>query len=383
MTAIIVMTALVFFVIGIWQLLKKMIMWIFAPAKEQQMKIEIANVTDGTKINTETSMQEEQSIIVKDPYFNPNNIKGYSSENKPKKFIFRPETLGEYIGQDKAKALARLNLKKIMRLKFVHFLISGHRGCGKTTLAHILKNHLRAEMIERIAGEITNPDQIVDLVNQINNIENNYPILFIDEIHALNPKLCETFYPIMEDYRIAGKNIKPFILIGATTEKNILMKKVAPLVDRFQVQIELEKYSKEDIIAILKQYKLQLFPDIPVKDKTYDIIGENSKFVPRVAITLLEDSLIESDIKKVLECHRIVKDGLTDIDIAILKVLELANKPMGEKAISMSCGITNSDYNTVYEPYLVEKQFILRTNRGRILSNKGKEFLNELTGVKA
>jgi len=333
--------------------------------------------TSEEQITETVSKEEEKSIIVKTPYFNPNNIQEYKPEKEVKKFIYRPETLDEYIGQSKAKSLIRLNIKKINELRSVHFLISGKKGCGKTTLAHIIKNELNATVIERVASEITNPEQLEQLINQINSSNGNV-VLFIDELHNLNPKLCEVFYPIMEDFKVAGKNVKPFTLIGATTEKNILVKKVAPLVDRFQVQVELESYQEKDIVEIIKQYKIQLYNEKEMKEENYEKIAKNCKFTPRIAITLLESNLIERNIKRVFNYHDIVKDGLTGVDIKILKSLFENSSPVGEEALAMRADVNRADYKTIYEPYLVEKGYILRTNRGRLLSEKGKQLLGTL-----
>lgn len=329
------------------------------------------------------NLSEDRSIIIKEPYFNINKIKEYPLETK--QFIYRPQTLDEYIGQDKAKSLIRINLQKIHELKTVNFLISGKRGHGKTTLAHIIKNHLNAFMIERIASELSNPDQLVEILNSISYDDNSSLrdikeniILFIDEIHGLKPKLCEVFYPILEDYKIGGKCIKPFITIGATTEKNELLKKVAPLVDRFQVQIDLEDYTEEDIILLLRQYITQIYLDKLdlIGDLKYKIIAKNCKCNPRIAITLLEDCLIEPNILKVLHHHRIIKDGLTENDFKILKILERTTRPIGDEGIAVMSGISKEDYKTIYEPYLCENGYIDRTSRGRIISQKGKEFIN-------
>src|SRR4030042_918874 len=223
------------------------IYWIFKPMMKEEKLLE---PLEGASL-----APERNEMILKEASFNINNVPDYQSSEETKKFIFRPTTLEEYIGQEKAKELIKLNIKKIKNLKPVHILISGHRGCGKTTLAYIVKNLLGAKMIERIAGEFTNPEQIEDLIREINMSNEERVILFLDEIHALNPKLCEIFYPIMEDFKYGGKNIKPFILIGATTEKNILMQKVAPLVDIFQVQVEIDRYTNQDIETILRQYQ--------------------------------------------------------------------------------------------------------------------------------
>ncbi len=310
-----------------------------------------------------------------DPSFNTNNISSY---DQPKKFIYRPEKLEEYIGQEIAKQQIRLNVKKINKFRPVHFLISGTRGCGKTTIAHIIKNELKSEMIEKIAGEITNPEQVEELFNQINETEGDNPILFIDEIHSLKANLCETFYSAMEDFKVSGNYIKPFILIGATTEKNILVEKVAPFVDRFQVIIELERYSEDDISNILKQYKQQLYPEENIKEKNITIISKNCKFTPRIAISMLEDNLIEKNIQKVLTLNKIVKDGLTTGDIKIFQLLLDNPKAIGGNTIAMAVDVSVKDYNTIYEPYLVSQRFILRTRQGRLLSEKGKKFMEGL-----
>jgi Holliday junction DNA helicase RuvB len=315
--------------------------------------------------------QDKIDVNIVEPVFNADNINSY---NHNKKFIFRPETLEQYIGQDKVKNLVRLNIKKIQQMKAVNVLISGNRGHGKTTLARIISNMLHADFLDVIASQISQPDQIIEYVNKINS-NPNYTVLFLDEIHSLSPKIAEWFYPVMEDYKLCGKTIKPFTLIGATTEKNILQKKSAPFVDRFQVQLDLEEYTAEEIIDLLQQYKAQLYPIQTIEPLAYRTIADNCKYTPRIAITLLEDVLLEPDIKTVLKYHRIVKDGLTEKDMEILSFLCQNNKPVGEKALAQATGISNADYSEIYEPYLVRKQYVLRGSRGRIIGEKGKEVL--------
>ena len=341
--------------------------WIIAPLNKRREEKE-ANDTD------------KQTIIIEAPTLNTSKIVAYKPKDKQpaKKFIYRPQSLFEYIGQDKAKQLLKLNVKKIKELKPVHILISGNRGCGKTTLAHIIKNMLGAKMIERVAGEIQNPDDIINIINEINTCQEEWVVLFLDEVHALEPELCEVFYPIMEDFKISGKAIKPFILIGATTEKNVLMKKVSPFVDRFGVQLELERYTEENIVEILTQYKAQLYADKPIPEINLKYIAKNCRATPRVAITLMEDNIIESNISKVIKYHRIVKDGITETDVAILEVLKQNSKPVGANALAQIVGISQADYQDVYESFLCEQGLILRTSRGRILSDKGIQLLDSL-----
>ncbi|MHA1437886.1 MAG: Holliday junction DNA helicase RuvB C-terminal domain-containing protein [Promethearchaeota archaeon] len=314
-------------------------------------------------------------IIIKKPHFNTDAIQSYDKETK--KFIYRPQTLEEYIGQAKAKELIKLNVKKIKELRAVHFLISGDKGHGKTTVAHIIKNLLDAEMIERIASQLSDPNQLIEIINTINNSK-KYPILFLDEVHNLTVDLAEMLYPIMEDFKVASKLVKPFSLIGATTEKNLLVKNCPPFVDRFQVQIELEHYTANNIIEIIKQYHKQLYPDYHISDKTFNIIAQNCKFTPRIAITLLEDSLIEQNIQKVLQYHRIVKQGLTETDVKIIMALKKNVKPMGEEAISQIVGVSRADYRTVYEPFLVKQGYVIRTTRGRMIGHNADQLLQGL-----
>ena len=203
-------------------------------------------------------------------------------------------------------------------------------------------------------------------------------ILFIDEIHSLNPALCEVLYPVIEDFKISGKNVKPFILIGATTEKHILLKNNAPFVDRFQVDVALERYSVDDIISILKQYKDQLYKEFDISEAFIKTIAENSKRTPRIAISLLEDGIIEPDVNVVLKCHRIVYQGLTEVDVNILRILSENTKPVGSKSLSQMTGINERDYLEGNEAYMVEQELIIRSPRGRLISNKGKELYGKI-----
>lgn len=301
----------------------------------------------------------------------------YQNPQSQKKFIYRPQTLEQYIGQEKAKNLVRLNVKKIHTLRPVHFLVNGKKGCGKSTLCYLINNELNATMIERVSSAISTKEDVYNLVNEINAVKEGYVILFIDEIHNLArvPEIAELFYPVMEDFKIEGKPIRPFSILGATTEKNMLVTKLSPFVDRFQAQIELENYTEEELVTILKQYKEQLYNDKNVPEKIYGTIAKNCKFTPRIAITLLEDYLVEQNIERILEYHRIVKEGLTDIDFKILETLNENDKPIGEKALSQMVGVNMKDFREVYEPYLIEKGFVIRTPRGRTISKKGKEIL--------
>lgn len=301
----------------------------------------------------------------------------YPKQIAPKKYSFRPKTLNEYIGQDRAKELVRLNLEKVMTIKPVHFLINGTQGHGKSTLAYILARQLDFKIHTYIGGSFT-----MDNLKQflMENEENYKPhILFIDEIHGLSKEIAEFMYPLLEDFIIPINDVKvrPFIFIGATTEKNTLIKKFSPLVDRCGAQINLEHYNKEDIKKILKQYNEQVHK-LKIEEEIYDILSVNTRFNPRVSISLFDDYVVCKNIKKVLNAHRIIKNSLTTDDILLLEHLKEIGKPVGMKTLAIIAQQTEEDYRGLIEPFLIQQGYISATSRGRIITNKGRNILNEL-----
>jgi len=329
-------------------------------------------------------------------------------ERKPQKYNYRPKNLDEYIGQEKAKDKVRLNLEKIEKYKPTHIIISGSAGTGKTTLAYVVANHLRAKVDYTIAGSFT-IDTLQKFIEENNN-DKQLHILLIDEVHSIDRELAELLYPLLEDFQMPfvkdnavcnfpyvvdiktgkiftnniekkieqpNRNVKPFIFIGATTDKDELYRKVSPLIDRCGCQIELEDYSVEDLKTILKQYVNQVYAQF-FDEKIYEEIAKNCKFTPRIALSLIDDYVVAKDLNRVFNASRIVKDGLTEIDIKILKRLESAKSPIGEQGLSLGVGLVKKQYITLYEPFLLKQDYIQRTGRGRILTDKGKKILETL-----
>jgi len=293
-----------------------------------------------------------------------------------KKFIYRPQYLNEYIGQERAKELVSLNIQKIETIKPCHFLISGFAGCGKTTLAYIIASHLKFQLHSYIGGAFT-MEALHDFL--IANEEGTGHILFIDETHNLDKKIAEFMYPIIEDYTIGSKQtkLKPFIMIGATTEKSTLLKKFKPLVDRCGCQIELEQYQSQDMKQILMQYNNQIYKE-NIKDEVFEVLSKNCRFTPRIAIALFDDYLVCKNTDQVLKAHRIIRDSLTDIDIRILTHLMEINKPVGEEALSIIGGCERADFKCFIEPFLIKQNLLTRTSRGRLLTPRAKLLLEEL-----
>ena len=301
--------------------------------------------------------------------------------DKPvKTYIYRPQTLDQFIGQEQAKDEIRSFVKVVQELKpNSHLLINSWPGCGKTTLIYILANLLKAKLIYRTPQQIMEPESLIDIVNEINEAKEPYVVFALDEIHSIDPRVAETLYTVMEDSKLAGVNIRPFILAGATTELNTLQKKLSPLVDRFYTKITLSKYDPSELDTILHQYHKQLYANIVVKDIDILSIACNAKRTPRIAIGLLMKYLVEKDIDKVMKQSRIVINGLTNIDIRLLQVLKDNIKPMGAEALAQRASIPTSDYLVVYEPFLAAEGYINRTPR-RVLGDKGKLILEQLGG---
>jgi len=302
----------------------------------------------------------------------------YSKEIKPHAFSFRPQTLDQYIGQERAKELVNLTLEKIRTIKPCHILITGTKGHGKSTLAQIIANQLDFDITYHVGGNFT-MEALKDFL--VENADKQKPqILFIDEIHLLDKKLGEFMYPLLEDFILTGSKttkIRPFIFIGATTEKFTLLKKFSPLVDRCGADIMLDTYTVDDMIKILKQYNDQVYCK-NIDEEIYSLIAKNCRYTPRIALSMFDDFIVCQSSIKVLNSRRIVRDSLTTIDINILEHLKEIDKPVGEEALSIIAKVNKSDYKLWYEPMLMQEGYITRTSRGRVITAKGKLILQEI-----
>jgi Holliday junction DNA helicase RuvB len=313
----------------------------------------------------------KEIIGLKKPIYTPEEV-------TPSKFIYRPVSLLEYIGQERAKDLVNLNLEKIRTIKPIHFLISGNKGCGKSTLANVIGKELNFPITWHIGGAFTMEALKKFLIK--NQDAEKPQILFVDEIHNLEKTLGEYLYPVIEDFILPeGDNpkLRPFIFIGATTEKNALVKRFAPLIDRCQADIILEPYRPEDIKAILKQYNDKIYK-VNVDEDTYDLLSKNTRLTPRIALAFFDDLIVCKDPQRVLTAHRIIKYGLTTSDIQILTHLKEVGKPIGIETLAMIVGVTRVDFNYCIEPFLINQGYMSRTARGRIITPKGELLLQEI-----
>ena len=338
---------------------------------------EIINIFNTPLPSLDINVEEEpQTIIVKEQSLDSGKIKQYT-KSEEKQIEYEPSTLDDYVGQSTAKRSVQTYIKIINQLKCTHLLINGWAGCGKTLLAKIIAKMLNANIIYRIPEQLTDIDELLKIINQIQESE-QLTVLFVDEIHNIDKKVVNILLPILQDRKFGDTKIRPFIFIGATTDKDVLCKKFSPLVSRFQSQLTLEKYEPKDLVQIIKTYHKKTFPNMGILEKDYQIIAENSRGIPREAIALLLKQLVLNDMDEVLSQSDILKDGLTKIDIKILTALNQNDKPMGASFLSQAVGVPQSDYVEIYERFLVEKGYILRLSRGRTITEKGKELLNGL-----
>jgi Holliday junction DNA helicase RuvB len=296
----------------------------------------------------------------------------------PVKYDYRPQNLDEYIGQARAKERIKMCIEQCLTLAPVHFLICGTKGHGKTTLALIIAKMLGFNIFTYVGNSFTKANLIDFLAKNADSEKPN--ILFIDEIHGLSKELADYMLPIIEQFILpeGGLKMRPFILIGATTDKNQLAMKSEPFVDRCASgDIRLEHYLAEDIKAILKQYNDRLYHK-NIEEETYDLLSVNTRYNPRTALALFKDFLIVKDMKKVLDAHRIIKDSLTTDDILILQHLAEIGKPVGVEVLAIIIQQTRQDYQSLVEPFLLQQGYISRTARGRIITVKGKTLLQGL-----
>lgn len=315
------------------------------------------------------------------------------TEDIPVENSLRPESLDNYIGQEKVKDNLRIYIEaaKARKEPLDHVLFYGPPGLGKTTLAGIIAHEMGVNLKVTSGPAIERPGDMAAILNNLLPGD----LLFVDEIHRLNRQVEEVLYPAMEDFAIdimIGKGtsarsmrleLPKFTLVGATTRAGLL---TAPLRDRFGVVSRMEFYTVDELKTIIMRSAGVLGVDI--EDAGAYELARRSRGTPRLANRLLKrvrdfaqvkyDGRITKEVADFsLDLLDVDKDGLDRNDRMILKIIieKFGGGPVGIESIAASLGEDPGTLEDVYEPYLIQNGYILRTPRGRVASDEAYRHL--------
>ena len=305
----------------------------------------------------------------------------------------RPKSIGEFIGQSEARSNLRVFIESARRRNDAmdHTLFFGPPGLGKTTLAQIISRELGVNF-KMSSGPVL--AKAGDLAAILTNLETN-DVLFIDEIHRLNPVVEEILYPALEDFELdlvigegpAARTVRielqPFTLVGATTRLGLL---TTPLRDRFGIPIRLQYYSDEELYEIVKLNTEKL--GVASDENGAREIARRARGTPRIAGRLLrrvvDFVLVEGDgvLNKKIADHALSRLGVDNLgldgaDRRYLKLIaeQYSGGPVGIETLCAAISESRDALEEVIEPYLLQMGLIHRTPRGRMLANNGWKHL--------
>lgn len=305
-----------------------------------------------------------------------------------KEYSLRPVCLDEYIGQENVKKNLKVFIEaaKMRGEPLDHVLFYGPPGLGKTTLANIIAKEMGSSLKVTSGPAIEKPGDLASILTSLEDRE----VLFIDEIHRLSRTVEEILYSAMEDYSldiVIGKgpqaksiriDLSKFTLVGATTRLGLL---TSPLRDRFGVLLSMDYYTHEELKQIITRSSNIL--QIGITDEAALEVAKRSRGTPRVANRLLKRirdfaqvrklNVIETDLaRESLNLLDVDEMGLDKIDKRILKaiIMNFNGGPVGVETIAHFLSEELGTLEDVYEPFLIQQGFLIRTPRGRIATDK-------------